>query len=350
MKNALLILFAATAGALLAVCVVQWQKHGAQRAELTSLRNEVEQKSREAADAQDQQDLAERQKREFLAQASDLAGQLQKQRLATAKAETQAKAALTAAHGPPADKDKGGFGAAFAKMMDDPAISKMIRDQQATLVESLYSPLVRKINLTPEEANQFKDLITDNMMKGASQAMSLFGAGSGTNRAENMKMLNAEQQRFEEEIRSFLGDARFAEYKEYQQTAGERMLLNQFQVQNEGGQSALTETQTEQLLSLMKEEKQAVAAASGVPMPESGHDGASLQTLVSEGGTEKILQAQETINQRVYESAREVLSAAQLEAFRKFQGNQLHTMRLGMSMAREVMKTETVEAPSLSGP
>src|SRR6266581_741749 len=62
-----------------------------------------------------------------------------------------------------------------------------------------------------------------------------------------------------------------------------------------------------------------------------------MQAMFSGEGADKFFQNQEVVNQRVYERAREVLSADQLGAFGKFQTNQLQMMRMGMSMARKFM-------------
>lgn len=343
MKNTLIVVFAITTVALGAMCVVQWQKREAQKAELTSLRSEVEQKAREVADLEATQKLVAKQRHESLEQAGDLAAKLQEQRLATAKAAAKAAATSAGDEGQKPGKGKGGFGDVFEKMMNDPEMMKMIRDQQRTMMDSLYSPLVKKMNLTPEEAAQFKDLLADNAMKGTSKATSLFGGDASTNRTEALKALSAEQKSFEQQVKEFLGDSRYAEYKDYQQTVGERMQLNQFRMQSAGGESALTDQQTEQLLAYMKEEKQAVAAATGLPSPGGTQDAANLQAMLSDGGTEKLLQAQETTNQRVYERAREILSSEQLGSFGKFQTNQLQMMRMGMNMARKFMPPEKPE-------
>jgi hypothetical protein len=337
MNKTLILLFTTATLALAVVCIVQWQKRDAQKAELTSLRSEVEQKAREVAELEAAQKLIAKQRHESLEQASDLAGKLQAQRLATAKAAAKAAAASATADGRKSGKGKGGFGDAFAKMFKDPEMMKMIREQQRTMMDSLYSPLVKKLNLTPEEAAQFKDLLADNTMKGTSKATSLLGGDSSTNRTELLNAMSAEQKNFDQQVREFLGESRYAEYKDYQQTVGERMQLNQFRMQNAGSESALTDQQTEQLLAFMREEKQAVAAATGLPLPESGHDAVSLQAMLSDGGTEKLFQAQETTSQRVYERAREILSSEQLGSFGKFQTNQLQMMRMGMNMARKFM-------------
>ncbi len=341
MKNTLIAVFIATSVVLGALCVVQWQKLDRQKGQLVSLRGEMDQKTQEIADLQANQKLIAKQRHESLEQASDLAAKLQAQRLANAKAAASAST-NQAAEDENKKQSKGGFGDAIAKMMKDPEMLKMIRDQQRTMMDSLYSPLVKKLNLPPEEAAQFKDLLADNMMKGASKATSLFGGDSSTNRTELLNTLSAEQKSFDLQVREFLGESRYAEYKNYQQTVGERTQLNQFRMQSAGGESALTDQQTEQLLGFMKEEKQVVAAATGLPMPGDNQDAATLQAMFSGEGSEKVLQSQETVNQQVYARAREILSAEQLAAFGKFQTNQLQMMRMGMNMARKFIAPENL--------
>jgi len=350
MKKPLFLLLAVLAGILVTVSIVQWQKHDAQKAEITSLRGEIERKTREIADAQAQQKRAEIQKREFLEQASDLAGKLQSQRVASAQAEAKAAKALAASRSRPPGMGQRGFGAAMAKMMEDPEMMKVIREQQRVKMDSLYSPLVKKVNLTPEEANQFKDLLANNMMSGATKATSLFGANSSTKRTEALRALNAEQKDIEQQIREFLGESRYAEYQDYQQTVAERMQLNQFRLQNAGGEGALTDQQVEQLLGVMKEEKQAVTAATGQAFPVAGQDASNLEAMFSKEGAEKLLQAQETISQRVYDRARDILSPDQLVSFCSFQTNQLQMMRMGINMARKLMVSEGSENASQASP
>jgi len=334
MKNSLIILFAVTTFSLGAICVVQWQKRTAQREQITALRGESEQKTRELADAQAAQELLQKQRHESLLQAGDLAAKLQTQRLATAKAAARAAAASRKP-----GKGKPAFGEFFSTMMNDPDARKMIRETHRVMLNQLYDPLIKQMGMTPEEAAQFKDLLADNMMKGAEKASSLFGGGM-TNRAEMLKLATAEQKAADEQIRQFLGETRYAQYKSYQETVNERTQLNQFRQQNAGGENALTDQQIEQLLTFMKEEKQGVAATAGLPASWDKRDPANLEAMFSDEGVQKLLQAQEQVSQRVYERAQTVLSENQLAAFGLFQTNQLQMMRMGMNMMRKFMATE----------
>lgn len=347
MKNALIILFATTTLALGVVCVVQWQKRDTQQTEILSLRGDLDQKAREAADLQAAQELLVKQRREALGQASDLAAKLQTERLASAALAARATPAPTEDEGRKPRKGPGAFSEFFKKMMDDPDTRKMIRQTQRMMLDQLYDPLIKQMGLTPEEADQFKDLLADNMMKASERATSMFGGGM-TNRTELLAAMTAEQKTFDEQLRQFLGDARYTQYKDYQETVGERTQLNQLR-QQFGTENALTDQQTEQLLQFMREERRSVTAT-GMPTPGAGHDAANLEAMMSGEGVEQLLQSQETVNQRVYDRARGVLSEEQLAAFGRFQTNQLQMMRMGMNMARRFMGAENSGGSAPSSP
>lgn len=339
MKNVIIALLLASAMALGALCVVQWQKLSEQKVQITSLRGEMEQKTQEIADLQASQKLIEQQRRAFLDQAADLAVKLQARQQADANITqpTSAAKAAPSENAKPA-KDANAFGNFFAKLMEDPDTKKMIRETQRVMLDQMYGPLVKKLNLTPEQADQFKDLLADNMMKATERAGSLFGH-SATNRTERLAKLAEEQKAFEEQVRGFLGETGYAQYQDYQLTVSERTQLNQFQ-QQYAGENALSEQQTEQLLAIMKEEKQHVTAAAGQPLHGSSQDAANMEAMFSSDGTAKLMQMQESINQRVYERSKEVLSENQLASFGRFQTNLLQMMRMGMNMARKFMSTE----------
>ncbi len=349
MKNTLLAVFIATTIALGVVAVVQWQKLAAQKTEMLAVRADTEQRTREIADLQASQQLSEQQRQELFKQADDLARKLQVREQEDAKVAAKNPAAGKSVSGTDKpDKEKNPFGDLLAKMMEDPDTRKVIRQQQRAMLDQLYGPLVKKLGLTAEQAGQFKDLLADNMMKGTEKASSLMGGASATNRTEMLEKLSAEQKDFDEKVRGFLGETAYAQYKDYQQTVGERTQLSQFQQQNASSEHPLTDQQSEKLLAFMKEEKQAVAASSGLPLPGDNQDPAQMQAMFSGEGIEKLLQSQETINQRVYARASEVLSPEQLSAFGTFQTNQFQMMRMGMTMARKFMVPEKTEgaAPS----
>lgn len=342
----LTLLLALTTCVLGAVCVVQWQKLAGQQSALAALRADTGQKDGRIEYLERAQQRAIQQRRELLQQADELSARL----LARQEAETNAAAAApavvpaVAVEAPKPDGGKGGLGSFISKMMQDPDTRKFIRDQQRIMLDQLYSPLIKQMGLDPEAAAQFKDLLADNAMKGAEKASSLFGS-SDTNRAEAVSTIAAQQKDFEAQLRTFLGDERYAQYQDYQQTVGERTQLNLFR-QQMGSDNPLTDQQAEQLLTFMREEKQN-ALANGQTFPAPGQDAAGLQAALSDEQINKLLQSQEGVNQRVYERARTILSPQQMNAFGEFQNNYLQMMRMGMSMARKFM---TPDNPEMAAP
>jgi hypothetical protein len=336
MKTTVFVLLAAATILLGALCIVQWQKGNERPAQINTLRAEVEQKSAEVAELQAAAKQARQQHEELTAQAEELAAQLQARQLA----ETNLTA-LASTNPPPVsegekpDEKKGGLGNMLSKMMQDPDTRKFIRDQQRMMMDQLYAPLIKKMGLTPDEAAKFKDLLADNTVKASEKASSMFGDLASTNRAAMLETLTAQQKTFDEQLKAFLGDERYAQYKDYQDTAAERMQLNAFK-QQAGSDYPLNDQQTEALLAFMKEEKKNVAATTGLPLGDSNKDPAKLQALLSEDKMSELLQAQDTISQRVYERARTILSPDQLEAFGRFQTNQMQMMRMSMNMARRM--------------
>lgn len=334
MKNTVTLLFAATTIALAVVCAVQSRKAASLQTQLAALRGELEARSQEVEEAQAAQQRSEQQRQDAAREVDELAAQLRARQLAATNVPAPA-APAAAPEAPKPGADRGGFGKMLSTMMQDPDAREFIRNQQRMTTDQLYAPLVKQMGLTPEEAAAFKDLLADNMMKTAEKAFSALSGTAATNRTEMLSSLAAEQKSFDEQVKLMLGDARYTQYKEYQETLGERTLLNQFK-QQAGSDYNLSDPQTEALLTFMKEEKKSVAAATGLPLNDTGHDPARMQALLADDKADQLLQAQETINQRVYERARTILSPEQLQTLGKFQANQMQMTRMGRSMAKKM--------------
>jgi hypothetical protein len=336
--KALAILLAVTTIGLGAVSLVQWRKLNEQQSQMTALRAEKDEQLTQIQDLETKQVRAEQQQHELARHADNVASQLIARTVAESNALARAAStnSASAASGDKSDdKDAGGLGNMLSKMMKDPAMKKMIQGQQRQMMNQLYSPLITQMGLTKEEADKFKDLLSENTMKATEKASSLFGDQAATNRTELASAMADQQKDFDAQVKDLLGDARYAQYKDYQETVGERTQLNVFKQQNAGSENALSDQQTEQLLSFMKEEKKSLAA-SGQPVMGNGQDAASMQAMFDSDQTEKMLASQEDINQRVYDRAKTVLSPSQLDSFGQYQTNQIQMMRMGMSMARKM--------------
>jgi hypothetical protein len=340
MKSTLTLFLAITTITLGVVCVVQTRKFGGQQAQLASLRAQLEEKAQQIQTLQAGQKRFDQQRHELTAQAEELAARLEARELAATNVT-----GLALTNPPPApevekpDEAKGGLGKMISKMMQDPDTRKFIREQQRMMMDQMYAPLIKKLGLTPDEATQFKNLLADNAMKAADSASSMFGGLGTSNQTQAVSALAASQKSFDEQVQAFLGDDRYAQYKDYQETVSERTLLNQFK-QQAGSDYNLNDQQTEALLTFMKEEQKNVATTTGLPLGQTGNDPTKLQSLFSDGKVDELLQAQETVGQRVYDRARTILSPDQLDTLGRYQTNRMQMMRMGMNMMRTMFKPD----------
>ena len=342
MKSTLTLFLAVTTITLAVVCVMQTRKFSGQQTQLASLRTELDEKAQQVETLHAAQKRSDLQRHELLGQAEELAAQLQARQLAETNVIVEAPPAPppVSSKGEKSDDAKGGFGKMLSKMMEDPDTRKFIHDQQRMMMDQMYAPLVKQMGLTPDEATKFKDLLADNTMKGAEAATSLMGGGASTNRTEAMASLTAGQKTMDEQLKAMLGDDRYAQYKDYQETVSERTLLNQFKLQA-GSDYNLNDQQTEAMLTFMKEEQKSVAASTGLPLGQTDKDPAKLQSLLSGNKVDELIAAQDTVGQRVYERARTILSPDQLDTWGKYQTNRMQMMRMGMNMAKKMFAPDS---------
>jgi hypothetical protein len=259
--------------------------------------------------------------------------------------------ATSTAKGSDSEKKKGGaFGGALAKMLEDPDMKKMMRQQQLVMMDTMYGPLFKELGLSPEETEKFKELLIDGQMKGVEGAGALFsGDRDPAERAEAIKAMGEQQKQLDEQLKTFLGDERYAQYKDYQESMGERTSLDQFQNQLAGGQNPLTEEQSGQLLALMKEERKNSPSIFGKD-PNAMPDPDQLEAMLSEEKMNKHFEQQEELNRRILERAKAVLTPEQLVALNNHQNSQLQMQRFGMTMALKFMSGENSEDESKADP
>jgi hypothetical protein len=352
--------FLAAAVAAALVWTVLSRKASVHQARTEALRSQLEQKSQEVEVAQAAQAYAERQRQEIARLADGLASHLNTRERAASNSGPavpptppppvpQPPTASPASSSSPADApdSQSGFGTLLSKMFSDPDTKEIIRASQRMTVDQLYTPLIRKMALTPDEATQFKDLLIDNLMSAGGKAAALMNGSGSTNRVEALSSLAAEQQSFDDRLKTFLGDTRYAQYQAYQETSNERQQLISF-AQQSGAEHPLTEPQTEALLAIMKEERQNVAAT-GVGAANTGNE-ADFSASLSENKVNELIQSQQISGQRVYERARTILSPEQLQAFGSFQTNQIQSMRLSVNMFRKMFTPVNAAGAAIPNP
>ena len=218
----------------------------------------------------------------------------------------------------------------------------MIRSQQKTIMQKMYGPLIKDLNLAPEQKDRFMDLMTSNQMAAVDNAGALLNA-SDAGKTEAAKALKDKQTELESNLKALLGDDKFSQYQDYTKTMADRMQLDSFRQQLDNGNQGLQEDQTKSLLQAMKEEREKVPPV--VPS-KVGDSPADYAKALSPENLDKQVQWQEDVNRRVQERAAQILTPEQLKEFTDFQNQQLNMQKVGMKMAREMFGGDKAAPPT----
>jgi hypothetical protein len=224
------------------------------------------------------------------------------------------------------------MGEMIGKMMKDPAMREMMREQQKAVINMMYGGLYKELNLSPEEKDRLKELLTDAQLGNMDAAQGLLGgtADAATKAAATKAVEDAKKQA-DAGIKALLGEGRFAQYEEYQKSVGERMQIDQFKSQIAADGPPLRDEQSAQLLQIMKEEKLALP-----PVIPTDQNQIPDQDSFTAEKVEGQLKWMEQYNARVTDRARAVLTPEQFASYQKFQEQQQSMQKLGMQMARQM--------------
>jgi len=181
-----------------------------------------------------------------------------------------------------------------------PATIEAMRPEAARALERQYSPLVKQLNLAPEQSGELYQLLLANKMHGLAQRTELLCHGDIGRMSKNVADFQKET---DASLRALLGDANFSKYQEYQTGVGDRMTLGL--MKNDFAENPLTEEQEQCLLQVMESGRKALGGAAG-----GGDAGFSIADT-SEVMEQK-LKRQESIDEQVLQQAAGFLSPAQL--------------------------------------
>jgi hypothetical protein len=210
----------------------------------------------------------------------------------------------------------------MADLLKDPTMMNFLRDQQATFLKKQYDPLVKQLNLTPEQSDAFYQLLLDNQMTNMQRGASLLSGGS---KADAAQAIRDSQQAMGTSLQALLGDAGYAQYQEYQSMAASRMELDQ--MKSDFADNPLTDDQQQQLVQSMKTAQSAMAGTNNIIKFDVTDPAAAMQ---------QNLQQQEAVNQQVLEQAADFLSEAQLQTLATSQSNRIALERTGYEMAQRM--------------
>jgi hypothetical protein len=226
----------------------------------------------------------------------------------------------------------------FAAVLEQPEAQKLIAMQQKAALDRRYASLFKNLHLTPEQLDQFKDLLVEKQsaLGDVMRAARAQGLNPRTDREGFKQLVASTEADIDNTIKSTLGDAAYAQYQQYQQTLPERNVTGQLQQALSYTGTPLSDAQSEQLVQIL---------AANAPASHNSNAG-MVRTGpgdVAGGGPPG------RITDAAVIQAQGVLSAPQLEALKQLQQTQQAQTQLRQLFRDGANRPAAPAAPAASG-
>lgn len=157
----------------------------------------------------------------------------------------------------------------FRNAMNNPEFTKLMAVQQKAALDGRYAPLFKTLtqglNLTPQQLDQFKNLLVQKQqaMMDALQAARDQGISQRSDPQAFAEAISSAQSSMDQQIQADLGPAAFSQYQQYEQTLPQRNTVNQVQQSLSYSQTPLTDDQAGQLIQILAQDQPPTGSNSG---------------------------------------------------------------------------------------
>ncbi len=159
----------------------------------------------------------------------------------------------------------------LAGFLDRPEMQRMLASQQRLSLARQYAALCKRLGLGSEQQAKFVDLLLDKQLVGMDAMIA--SAQQGTNPLEVQKTVAAMQAEDEAKIKALLGDAAYAQYRDYLGTEPQRALVGQLQQNLTFNDTPLTRPQAEAMVQILAETSAVSPGAADASLSVGGAGG-----------------------------------------------------------------------------
>jgi hypothetical protein len=211
----------------------------------------------------------------------------------------------------------------FMALMNDPRIQKLMAIQQKGQLDAHYAALFKSLNLTPQQLDQFKNLLVQKQqaLMDAVAAAREQGISPRTDPEAFGQAVADAQAAVDAQIQSALGDAGYAQYQQYTQTLPDRNTVTQLQQALSYTATPLSDDQANQMIQLL-----ANTAAQRSGNGTAGTPGGGMGAIFG-GGNQSAQISDDTITQ-----SSGVLSGPQQQALQQLQVQQQTQRQIQQAM------------------
>lgn len=216
----------------------------------------------------------------------------------------------------------------------DPAMWKLIRDQQKTGMASIYKDFAKKLDLPKEQAEKLLDLLADNVMENIDHITAVLEKGMSP--AEMETIFAGQEAALLEKVQTMIGQDGLAQYQEYTRQLLGGITAEQFKG-NLTGEKEEQETKSRQLYDMMLKETQQTLANAGLPADYQVVPTLNFRNIASEAEADKNLKLIDGVYERTIAKAGSFLSSGEIEKLGEFRAKVTSGNRMILDMNRKMM-------------
>ena len=272
----------------------------------------------------------EKKAKAFSTESAALREQVKTLRAAAASAPHPSPAtALTDPQSAPAPSEKqpkqsaAGF---LEKMMGNPETKKAMVKQQMLIMRQFYGDLMKQLHLTPQQADQFQDILTQRQTVMMDSGMKMLQDPGSASTQD----LLTQQESINQSFKDMLGADGFSAFQKYAKTLGARAQIWQLNQQMSGAGTALNDSQSQGLMQIISDE------SSRAPEPFKANDPQALGAAasMSDAVFQQSAKNQAEVDRRVRLRAMGILTQDQLKALESMQTQTLEMQKASIQMMR----------------
>lgn len=223
---------------------------------------------------------------------------------------------------------------ALSGIKADPAMWKVIRDQQKVGMASIYKNFYKKLDLPKEQTEKLNDLQADNVMENIDHITTVLR--DGMTPAQMEPIFAGQEAAMLEKIQELLGPEALPQYQEYTRHLLSNITAEQFKGQLIGEKEE-KETKAKQVAQTMWEEMQQVLTSAGLPADYQIVPTLNFRNIASETEAEKNLKLVDDVYERAIAKAGSFLSPEEIEKFGEFRKSVISGNRAALAMNRTMM-------------
>lgn len=212
----------------------------------------------------------------------------------------------------------------WAEMLKNPEMRKAIRAQQAIGMRMLYGDLIKELHLDSDRADKLYDILVDQTLQSSEMGMDMLDGKSSAGSIADLKAKTDAQ------IDELLGPNGHQKVADFQQSLGDRMLVNQFDQTLSASDVKLSPEQKNALLQIMGEERKNSATMQKFSNP------ANQMQLFEGNNWDQYVKASEEHFARVQRRAAGILTQSQTKEFQKSLDSWASMQKASMDMMKQM--------------